>query len=254
MPTAYCYLRASLNEADADVAKLQQAMTEHVQRVLLPLGYALGSVYLDAADTAFVEFRERPQGRELNLRLQRGDHVVISGLEFIRNRHDLRATAHAWSDRGITFEILAVPALTTLGGNSGAILKVIDFVAEVSNAWLKDRCRRGQRTRKQRGKLANGSCAPGYRLAGRRGHRRKEVDPKERAVMATIVELRDNGASWRTLYFSLLKDRIKRRDGREWSETAIRRAYCVEKRLRQQEGRATPAASDASANPPPPTL
>jgi DNA invertase Pin-like site-specific DNA recombinase len=252
MPTAYCYLRASLNETDADVAKRQQAMTEHVQRVLLPLGYAQGRVYKDAADTAFVEFRERPQGRELNLGLQRGDHVVFAGLEFIRNRRDLRAMAHAWTDRGITFEILEVPALTTLGENCGAILKVIDFVAEVSYAWLTDRCRRGRRTRKQRGKLANGSCGPGYRLAGRRRHRRKEVDPKERAVMAKIVELRDKGASWRTLYFSLLKDRIKRRGGREWSEVAIRRAYDAEKRLREQETRGTPAAPDAAAETPPP--
>jgi DNA invertase Pin-like site-specific DNA recombinase len=250
MPTVHFYHRPLVNDTDADVSKRQQAMTEHFQRVLLPLGYAQGRVYLDAADTAFLEFRERPQGRELNLRLQRGDHVVIAGLEFIRNRHDLRATAHAWTDRGITFEILDVPALTTLGKQCGAILKVIDFVAEVSNAWLKDRCRRGRRTRKQRGKLANGSCGPGYRLIGRKRHRRKVVDEDERAVMRKIVEWHDKGASWRTLYFHLLKHRIKRRGGREWSEMAIRRAYDAEKQLREQETPATPDAPDGAPDSP----
>jgi hypothetical protein len=243
-----------VNDTDADVAKRQQAMTEHVQRVLCPLGYAPGRVYLDAADTANVQLSERLQGREMNLGLERGDHVLIDRLEAFRSLRDLRMTVHLWSNLGVTFEIMAVPGLTTLGDGKRAILNLIDFAYGSHRIWLADRCRRGHSTRRRTGKLTNSSCGPGYRLAGRRGCRRKEPDEYERSVMRRIVEWRDKGATFRTLYFHLLKHKVRRSNGREWSEMAIRRAYDAEKRLRELETRATPDASGAAPDLPRPTL
>ena len=151
MPTAYCYLRPLVNDTAADVAKRKQAMTEHVQRVLLPLGYAEGRVYVDAADAADVQLTERPQGRDLNLGLERGDHVVIDRLEAFRNTRDLWATASLWRDRGVTFDVLAVRGLSTLGDTSEAVLQVMQLLVGVQRTWLADRCRRGHRTRQRTG-------------------------------------------------------------------------------------------------------
>jgi DNA invertase Pin-like site-specific DNA recombinase len=243
-------MRPLVNDTDDDVAKRRQAMTEHVQRVLLPLGYTHGGIHVDAADTANVQLTERPQGRNLNLGLERGDHVVIDRLEAFRNARDWWATASLWRNRGVTFDVLAVRGLSTLGDTSEAVFQVVQLLAGAHRTWLADRCRRGHRTRRRSGKLANGSCGPGYRLAGHRGHRRKVVDEDERAVMRKIVQWRDKGATFRLLYFHLLKHRIRRSNGHEWSENAIRRAYYREVGLRQEEAMATPAGPDADAEPP----
>jgi hypothetical protein len=244
-------MRPLVNDTDDDVDKRRQAMTEHVQRVLLPLGYTHGGIHVDAADTADVQLAERPQGREMNLGLERGDHVVIDKLEAFRNARDWWVTASLWRERGVTFDVLAVRGLSTLGDTSEAVFQVVQLVAGAHRTWLADRCRRGHSTRRRTGKLANGSCGPGFRLTGRKGCRRKVSDEAEQLLIRKVADWRAKGATLETIYFHLLKHRIKRSNGREWSISALRRGCDREIALRQQEAMATPAVPDADAEPAP---
>jgi hypothetical protein len=65
---------------------------------------------------------------------------------------------------------------------------------------------------------------PGYGFRWFRG--RRVPDPKERAIMARIVEMREaHGCSWYAIAARLLREGVRTRDGRELSPSRVRRMY-----------------------------
>ncbi len=83
---------------------------------------------------------------------------------------------------------------------------------------------------------ATNQCAGyGFRYIGRNGRLIKVADPEERAVMARIVEARETGKSFYQIAAQLLWDGVKTRDGQEWSQYRVRRAYDAELALRAAE-------------------
>jgi hypothetical protein len=68
---------------------------------------------------------------------------------------------------------------------------------------------------------------------GEDAEERLVADSEELVVMRQIAEWRIAGWTWRSIYFELLKRRVKTRDSREWSVTRIGRAYEVICRTRE---------------------
>jgi DNA invertase Pin-like site-specific DNA recombinase len=89
--------------------------------------------------------------------------------------------------------------------------------------------------KKARGRVTNQFAPYGFKLAGAKGHRRLVPDSYTRAVGDQIVRLRGQGTPWEEVYFELLRQGVKTRDGREWSKGSILRAYSGELRLRDLE-------------------
>ena len=75
----------------------------------------------------------------------------------------------------------------------------------------------------------------GFKFIGGQRRKKKVMDPKERAIMARIVELRESGLSWFRIAVQFVKERLRTRDGVKWSEDRIRRAYIAELALRTAE-------------------
>jgi hypothetical protein len=73
------------------------------------------------------------------------------------------------------------------------------------------------------------------------------VDHEERRQMAAIVRYRMDGYSWDDIYFHFLTNKVRRTKGnKEWSRSAIRRAFFAELALQIEEGSNTKKEPSAS--------
>ena len=83
MAMCYPYTRASTKDQENTHEVQAEALEKYYREKLLPkftdLGW--GGVYCDKAISGSKHFTDRPVGRLLNLRLVRGDHVVIFKLD-----------------------------------------------------------------------------------------------------------------------------------------------------------------------------
>jgi len=80
-------------------------------------------------------------------------------------------------------------------------------------------------------KSLNGNPPLGFKLVGPKDHRRCVPDPKEREVMGRILRWHNEGYSIDWIYFALIRDRVRTREGREWGRTRIWEAIRAEMRL-----------------------
>jgi len=76
----------------------------------------------------------------------------------------------------------------------------------------------------------------GFRWAGTPGRQRRVVDDYELMIMGKIVEWKEKGYSWYEIASHLLRQRVRTRDGREWSVARCRRAYQAELRRKSMPG------------------
>jgi DNA invertase Pin-like site-specific DNA recombinase len=193
-----------------------------------------GGIYVDKAQSGNVPFSEREQGRELNLALRRGDHIIMAKLDRgFRRTDDLCHMMAKWHDRGITLHVLDLK-LDTSSSVAAMVLQILGVVAQFERRRIGERTAAAVKIARQNGKAANGYAGYGFRYVGVKGHRRRVPDEYERAVMRRIVEWRMQGADWDEIYFHLLKHKVKNR-GREWSLSRVKRAYLAELRLMAEE-------------------
>lgn len=239
MKVAVGYIRPRFCDHPEEDAEDQKRAIVAEQERLRPLGYARGWFCVDAPERAGKPLRERAGGRVLNKEVLREFHVIVPRLASFADLADLLTTASCWKDRGITLAVLDVPGLDTAVGADHA-LAVIGAVAKAQKERAGERLRQGHRTRKALGKVPSGRAKFGFKFTGRKGYRRRVPDEDERAVMKKIVQWRDEGHTWERIYHHLWQHGIKRRDGKEWTEPSVRRAYRAEMALREQECLDTP--------------
>jgi DNA invertase Pin-like site-specific DNA recombinase len=230
MITAYAYLCCP-PDARHD---LHATADRYIRERLLPQGYANGGVFEDEERDAELPLTSRPAGKHLPARLGRGDAVVFpASLASFAGRYDLADTCRVWMARGVSvhFTDLGIDT-TTAGGRAGFELLAKTF--ELEGERHGESIKRAFAERRKRGR-PTGTPPYGFKTAGPRGDRRFVPDTYTRAVARKIVALRQEGLSWSQVYVRLLQERVKTRDGREWSEGAIRRVYEGELKLQAAE-------------------
>jgi hypothetical protein len=85
--------------------------------------------------------------------------------------------------------------------------------------------------------LATGKPPYGFKIAGRPGYKRLVPCPHTRACGRKFLEWREKGYSWSEIYNHVWMIKMRTRDGREWSEGAIKRAVNGERALLEEEAR-----------------
>lgn len=83
--------------------------------------------------------------------------------------------------------------------------------------------------------LATGKPPYGYKIAGRPGYKRLVPCPHTRACGQKFLEWRYKGYSWSEIYNHSWMIDLRTRDGREWSEGAIKRAVRGEMLLQAED-------------------
>src|SRR5437870_249049 len=109
MAFCYIYIRESTGDQINGLQVQREGCEKYYREKLLTkfpkLGWA--GIYQDQAQSGGKPFSDRPAGREVNLRMNRGDHVVVWKLDRgFRDTLDLLTVERTWRDRGITLHVL----------------------------------------------------------------------------------------------------------------------------------------------------
>lgn len=212
-------------------------------------GLTLAKIFRDEAVSASRHrLPDRPAGSKLLLEAGRGDHIVIAKLDrAFRSLRDFATELDRWQQRGVIIHLLdlRVDTSTPVGK---LIASVMAAVAEWEAKRIGERIKAAHDIMRANGYAPNGWPTYGHKLKRRttgKGAPFRVPDIEERRVMSRIVKLRKSGLLWREVAAALAKERIKTRDGRQWSKQRCWRCYYRELELRGQKiqrekGRAKP--------------
>jgi hypothetical protein len=236
MPDAFLYRRLAFGETedtDAFVGQQKEA-EEFFYQTLEKQGFAWGGSFVDLPETRNRSLFDRPAGRELDRRLKRSDHVLITRFHgAFKDTRDFMTCLRRWAATEISWSSLDL-GLLNMDARSIGVFKVFSQMASADSARHAERLRQAHTTRKGAGRAPNQHAGFGFRLVGPRGRKRRVVDEVERRTMGRIIELRDSGCSWSQAAVRLMHDGVTR-NGREWSPSTVRRAHKAELALRQAE-------------------
>lgn len=197
---------------------------------LAPDGVEWGGVDTeDGAVSAWkVPFHRRPAGKRLLSVLRKGDHLIVDKIDRIwRSIEDfVRLTRHL-NALGVTVHFVDFRGCSVRTGTpmGDFMLTIMVAVAELEPKIVSQRTRQAHAEQRARGKGCVGGKRPpfGTVIVGSKSKngdtRRLEWNPQERAIMAQIVELRDNqGLSFEQISVHLEKE-LAARNGRKFSDS-----------------------------------
>lgn len=180
--------------------------------------WRIAKVVQDDDAAAQRQFLCRPGGCYLVSRSDRGDVLLFpSCLVLGRCARDLWWGLKGFLARGVQVAMLDLLPRVLSEGEAEllhrlSMLEGFDAHLQAVEATAKKRAL---------GKLLCQSCPPGFRVVGRKGHRRVVEDPQEQQVIAEIVEWRRQGLSLDAIHLRLLERRVRTPAGRPWSRTRI---------------------------------
>jgi DNA invertase Pin-like site-specific DNA recombinase len=103
-----------------------------------------------------------------------------------------------------------------------AIRQVMGVFAELDRKNVTKRLRDGRRAKAASGKKSVGAYGYGYRGAGKGRERDAAPDPSEQVAVRRIVELRQEGASYRQIAAELDAEGLPPRRAEHWSPMSVR--------------------------------
>lgn len=224
--TAWGYRRASTEDQILTLAAQEDEILRYYELWLKPKSVKWGGFFTDSAVSGKDRFVDRPAGRELANRLRRGDHVVFSKLDRgWRNVRDLLFCVDLWDDQGVAIHMLDL-RIDTSTPEGKLILVVFGALAEWERRRISERTKLGMKfSKKMKDKKWVRTPQIGQKLLGKQGHKKMVPDEYEQGIMRKIWEWKHQGHSFESIYWNLLRSGVRTRDGREWSETRVRRAY-----------------------------
>jgi DNA invertase Pin-like site-specific DNA recombinase len=210
----------------------QQAAIENYFPRLQPEGFAYSGCFSDPPESSRVRLDKRKGVAELDRHLIPGDQVVIANTPAVwSGPKDFVRIMEDWIKRGVGVHLLDIgmDSRTELGTT---IMNCLAKCVEAFHVILpSERAKVSVAKKRQSRKALNGNPPLGFMLVGRKNYRRPVPDLRERRVMARILAWHEKGHSIDWIYFSLIRDRVRTRSGREWGRTRIWKALGAEMRL-----------------------
>jgi putative DNA-invertase from lambdoid prophage Rac len=187
----YGYCRVSTDMQEASSEAQRAALAEYAKRA----GQPLADVFVDEDVSGSVPLRDRPAGKRMWDRLQRGDMVVITTRDRgFRSLVDAATTLMIWREQGIKLHILDFPIDLTTDEGELVFLQGAVF-AQYERKQIGRRIRRGLAHRKQTGQPYGATRPWGWVRQGKEW----VPSPAERKIGDRMLALRRSGASWNTI-------------------------------------------------------
>jgi DNA invertase Pin-like site-specific DNA recombinase len=252
MPNCYAYVRVSTPDQaravagaahGASIEAQTQAAEKYFAYKLQPQGFPLVKIFIEPGVSAEkFPLCSRPQGIKLSLCLERGDHVIFAKTDRgFRSMLDLVQTLHIWTKRGIFMHVLDLN-LDSSTPEGRLFIQQMGLMAQWENDRRRTRVKEANAVRRQMGLATQGNAPFGFKIVKQRnakGHIEKRLvpDPDDwrRAAGKKFLEWRRQGWSAEQIYFHLLRHRIKRPDGEDWSYGQILRYSKQEAALQAKE-------------------
>jgi hypothetical protein len=187
----------------------------------------LARLYQDDLNTARTPFLSRPAAQQLWSGLQKRSYLVIAEislafctpancLEIIRSLQARGVSLHAAHGPNCKpLDLTAVPAELTA--------KFLERLRGLDHQRRNETMRAALLKLKRQGQRYTNYPGYGYRWVKRGGRQMRVPDPHEQEVIAWLKHWRLKGYSLDRLYFGLLENRVKQRNGKPWSRTRIHR-------------------------------
>jgi DNA invertase Pin-like site-specific DNA recombinase len=250
-PFVWSYVRESTDKQVLGLEVQKDLALEYHRSVLAPQGCQWGGFFEDpAVSTKKRAFMDRKGGYALANRVERGDHVIFSRIDrAFRSFKDFAVTLDFFKAKGVGFHLLDPRGDTTTAAGE-MVLGILASVAQYERYMIGARTREAKQWMKKNGMKLGGHDPLGFRWkclgtkqgpgGGLKRINVKVKDDEERRQMAAIVRYRLQGHGWDDIYFHFLKHKVRRTKGnREWSRSAIRRAFFAELALQLEEGGVT---------------
>jgi len=210
----YGYARVSTDAQDNSLENQEQRIREFAEKE----GVRLAGIFVDEDVSGSVPLRLRPQGKILWDALDPGDTVVFCKVDRVfRSVLDAAETVNTWQERQVRCVILDLGIdLATPAGRM--------FFHQLASFAEFERAMTGQRTReiaaylKKQGRPYGGARPFGWQKVGRGRDARFEPLDSEREIAFRVLDLKEQGKSYRDIAWILAKDRTVK-PGKKWTDT-----------------------------------
>lgn len=243
VPRTYGYVRASTRKQ----VESPDAQKEIIRR------YAdfnqLGDVtfFVDAAKSGKVDLDKRDAGREMVVRLKRGDSVIVAKIDrAFRRLADCVVMLERWERLGVRLHIcnLMGGAIDLSSPMGRFLIHILAAFAELERAFISERTRDGLAGKKRKHQAVSPYAGYGFKFEkqwdaeSKRWVKVKVANPAEREVMQSIVKWKMEGCTWDEIRQHIVYTlKLETKEGKEWDDNRIRRAYRAEIVLQLQEQR-----------------
>lgn len=219
MPMVYAYGRASTSKQTLTESHQREVCEEHVNRVLVPQGYAYGGWLYDTATSGGSQMFERTEGRKLWALAQPGDKIVWAKLDrAFRSVIDAAQTMRLLSQKDVSFNSLDL-GLDTGTPIGRCVFTILTAFAELELEFIRQRTRDGLRAKKRQGK-PHGKHAPiGWMKVGKGKDAYYMPNDTEREQVAMMLDLRKSGLSLERITWHMRGHR--RTNGKEWNINSV---------------------------------
>lgn len=244
-PTAYGYLRVS-TEAQADSGNglevQRKKLLDYAQDKLKD--YIWGGLYEDAAVSGSIPLRQREQGFQMDLKLGKGDVVLLTRLDRgFRSIPDLAVTMDAWFQRGINVHVIdqGIDSSSNMGK---FFIYFLALLAQMERDFISSRTREALQNRIAKGLFA-GAAPYGFKV------KRTEVesyivpDAKEREGGRLAVVLAKAGETYREIAEIIFEQGYTNRAGKKYSVMGAWNLVRKEMRLAAKEQSERQVTSEA---------
>jgi DNA invertase Pin-like site-specific DNA recombinase len=195
------------------------------------------------AQSGKVPIAERNAGRELCVRLTRGDVVIVAKVDrAFRRLSDCVVMLDRWERAGVGLLLCDFPMLSDLENPFGkAMIQLVAVFAEIERKLISQRTREALALRKRKQQAHTRFPGYGFRWERRRDPEQGKPikvrvrDDDERRVMAQIVAWRAEDHAWDAITLLLARQGIVTRYGTPWSRSRVIRAFRAELALRARE-------------------
>ena len=192
------YVRVS-TDRQADEGQSLGAQQRVIQGYAMQQGWTVDEVFVECGVSGSTPLAERPQGQRLLTRLAAGDIVITSKLDrMFRSALNALEVLQQLQARGVSLHMIDLGGDVTGNGVSRLVFTILSAVAEAERDRTRERIRDVKRDQAKRGHFLGGWRTPfGWRL-GADGKTLVE-EPAEQAAIATMQQLRAEGASYDTI-------------------------------------------------------
>lgn len=189
----YGYVRVS------SVKQVEEGTSLEAQEArLVANGVGKKAIFADAAVSGGTPWDQRPEGRKLHARLEKGDCVVVSKLDRAwRSVSDFAQCIERFKSRGIDLIVLEISSEPiTSNAMMQCMMTVFVAFAEFERNLIRERSAEGKRLRAAQGAYIGGRPRFGYEIVGD-GMLEEQAWRKE--VVGFIFAQRNEGASLRNI-------------------------------------------------------
>ncbi len=232
MPYAFGYQRvshASQEETDLGLTSQANAIDAYFKNVVQSEKFKWGGFYVDPVVSGGIEFLKREAGKELGLRVQRGDMILIHKIDRgFRSLDDMLVTLRGFEQRGVGIHFIAENLGTDDGPMGALMLHILAAFAQFERSLISTRTKEALAVRLANGQPINGCNLMGFIWVGAKGNKTVARDDHDRSVMGNIVKWRKIGIVWAEIVEHIAKAKVLTSVGGNWDINRVRRAHCAE--------------------------